>query len=1602
MISLSPTLSSIPFETLDVYLARDQSLENLPILIFYGFSTVGNSTQNSSRIQVHVFSLAGFQSFPRLTIAPTSPLYAAVDHLPYEQQGDEIRRGLAIGLLSYFNALPRGIKEGIRNRCVVARFDPNHAGELASRVVKLDSSAYHASYVRQALKPQCVSWVDIDVVVESSHSSDDGSSYGKYSPFIESLGPPAFLPTSSLKRAPSRPKAHNGQSSMTAQSKIALREEMNQLLDTERSYINKIGELVRGLESVQHPPAYSTHGMAVSKNLRRIFDVNSVFFNRLDATLEQTENEAIKDIESQTEVSSAIDRTGALAFAGMLLQSVPDFEGPYQDYLRESNDASSIVSRLVSIAGPISDMIVAFGEQKLRSVLIEPVQRLPRYGLIIDNMVNLLPAWHPAVSALLKAKDVLADICSLDTDAASSSETLKRIQKLVAFWPAECKPSGRLISASDAIQLMPPFSQENNGRIGILLLFPTAIVFVEKQPESAMSARGFVAEIDKPSKSTPSLEVRATQPKDLEFSISWPLSDVFLTQSEDASQIRIIDNGQIGSAPMTFGFIGSYEGKVHRFVEEVMKARIEGRFPESIRESTNWALRSANPSADSLGVLAAIFNLDAIRALDDSVSLKIHPHLMILVGDLPDQAVAAHRSSFTEVVHVCMLEDGIYQLSCNATYGIAFVERASVDAVATVLLRRIAQMFKRLSEPQDAGSTSISHQFAFNRSILKALRMEKDESARMKPHRPISPVKMLSNMIEKGLSNPPSPSKRHRPGASSASSIPDLQPSVNRRPPSNDAEPDKHGSAGSLGNLFKASTSDVKDGSASSKTSFLRSNTSEVKDGSASSKVSLIKATAVDSTNALSSLETTFNAYIDALRARCGNIAAKSLQSRGAADELAVNELYNILIEDPTRAGAATMVSAEILFSAFEKFLNHAWKDSLGPLLSPLMLETIQCEFDSGRPAEFRRCFKSTLDDMMPQNRRALCALIKLLWDLLDASGNDGERGVLTASFTEAIIGHADIHKYINLLDRLVEDYEDLFSDLPSDSSRPTTSNGSTFNSFGRNRTKDNDGSLTSNTSSFRRRFGLGLGMLTRENSQSESPSKAASVWRALRKNSRSPGGNRSQPSSISKGSLVRSLSTDTKVCTPLELHASSPSIPTTPGSSGPRDLPNRPSISHLQDPSTPLSTIKEALSKPSTSVKRNRRSSLSDLNDTAIPSPTLAWSPSVSRGPNIYLRNVNTLRGSPQASIAATATNNASAQASTKSSPLTSRPGTGNATKQLSTSSVSRFGSPLRTTSPSRKENMPIRLTSPDREDDSPKPSRIAVPKSSTRMASPQFKSSSPSSKTSPDVKTATKNRTTLSPRKGLAERQRPSNAQSQFPPPKSLHSTESSTTSLFGSPHKVPPATSPPPLNIRKLPSAQSPPRLKPTSTDPFTATTSTKPTSPTATTTAESPRKLKLRSPSKLRARLSAEHRALAAESTDLAAEMQAIGLEISASSSAAKINLSTATDLQFRLKTLEDRFSSTSASLTCSIDDAKRDISESLRASGKRVKKLEKLYGVVNAENEALYERFNEELGKILGKVKGGEGMAEMRKRIKELEGECEGLRRENGRLKLGGS
>ncbi|MCJ1476769.1 hypothetical protein MMC13_005438 [Lambiella insularis] len=1425
-----------------------------------------------------------------------------------------------MSLLKYFTEMPKEVKAALKEMAAIGRpdgnapamFDEVHAGILATKMVLVDNTAEAASYVASALTEKSLSWTDVDVIlpprsiarIELSDDpddkflyADDGRAmvdYGKYENLVKLFGSPTFLPSSKLKRAPSRPTAMSKHRILEKSQKESLRRDMCELLETEERYVGKLYDLVHSVavefcRKADMKPYQSTtpSERAMQKlfpdSLSKILEINTAFLNSIRRLLQKGEEGALIDIngvednDNLPSQSRPSDMLGTDAFAKMLLEWFPQFREPYQAYLRASSEFPRILNDFLrDSASNFSQKIQATGEQRLRSWLIEPVQRLPRYSLFIDNMVNQLPASHPVMGKFLKAKDIITDICALDSEQCVDRKSANnRLRELIPSWPEGVAPAGRLITAVDVTELKAPYratSTAKDGQASIMLLFPDSFIVVRKNSPGALSARGLLAEVDRPATSSgvPSSETpgNSTNSTGLTFGFSFYLQETRFTESHNGRLISMAcvqrsdfvdmsqynNNRKYYAITRVFALLGSYEGKAARWNEEVGRARIEQRFPERMRDSDKWALRSISPSLETLGILAVVFENDYFN--EESKCRTSHGRIKVIIDQHNEErrsSAGDRRERMVEITaRITPLEDNQFRLEFTGSYGdFASTDNVSMTDLIFVFLKRLGNLQRMHHFPHTAESAQ-AH-ISFLQKVVEGLPVRPPvDDSQLRRFRPVSPVKALSNFLSGGGRDTDTSAKQ-RPVA--LMDAPVMLP-PNRIPS--------------------------------------RSNSSRKASDEVKSKVTLVATGQSNPRNSLAYLEDTFNAYIVSLRSRSGNFVGKVLRGRASADELIVNELYNTLVEDPSKIQAAAEVSVDVLFAAFEKFLNKAWKERMGPILGAQMLNNMQSVLDSSRDAQTSERFKSLLGEMTPQNRRAFTAMIKLLSDLLDASGNDGDRGALIATFAEALVIEGNPHAYVSLLDHLVDDFDTLFDEsgrLDFIITSPAT------DSLVRTRST-NTGSLSSNASSIRKRFGFGT--LSRENSKSETESKVSQVWRSLSKKNNTEGD--SQPPSLSKAFLSRSRSTDTDSRKPLPPRPISQDSPVVANTS--QEIRSRPGSSHVLLSS--LTTIGEVAAEPAQpSRKIKRRSSLSDLTAIMRSGATSFGSPAQLPKSNVSEDSVKPFQ-------------------TARTAPRTPSP-----TKSRLPSAQS--GSPTRLGSPSRIPASPNRLQgSPNKKENSPLLTRNTLTERAVNRKSEENITSSLGTK-----KRETGQTSIPTFRRGLSERPSPSGN----------------------------PGTS-----LTKL---------------------------------SKSPQKLKMQSPQKLRERLQQDKKLIEEAGPSLQAELAKIGEELSA------LNLSRPTtrpppvetpSLHHRLTTLENKLSALTVDLSSRSASIQADLESSLVVNERKAKSLDELYREANAENEALYERFNEELSKVLRAVKGGAGVEEMRAKMKEAQDEVARLKRENQRLK----
>ena len=729
----STALADLPLEYLSLYHTVDPFISS--IFVFYGPVATANATVSSSRIQAHIFTPAGYQSYHRITISPAAPLYAAVNHLPREKQGDQVCRGLAVSMLKYFSELSDPLKHRLLEATQDGRqgtrppklFDEMHAADLANKMTKVEETSEIVRDLRSAFQDRNVPWADIDVVlppgtIQASlrrESSDleaeemQSSQYGPYTPLIAALGDPMFLPTSRLKRAPSQPTNVSKSRTFARSQKEALRLTMCELVDTEERYVAKLYSLVHEVADEFRQKAQSRGPSSTSPSekqlaelfppcLNDILDVNLGFLDDVRQVLDETEKDALTDISQDTELPQRSSREtrdsiGAVAFAKELLAWLPRFSQPYAEYMRaHTGFTQTLNSFMKDRNSSFSKRIYETGEQRLRSLLMEPVQRLPRYSLLIDTMTGSLPLVHPAVRPLLKARDVVKDICALDDSSPSShSQGLKRLKELVDGWPAQTFPDGRLITAVDVNEVTPPYQlheQPSPVGAGILLVYKNCLVILAKPAESRVTARGLLADIDNAASPTNDLSM-SLPPAELKLAQILELNAVRCMQSTCGRMLFVVpasykstsDTLENSSDLFVLELTGMYEGRASRLIEEITKAKIEDRFPEKEREGNKWTLRSPAGITGCASILACVCEEGETAALDHRRSSSIR-----IIFDTPramcSQILA--RDNLDIVLSLSLPNGDQFRLNTESVLGTSSTDQVTVDTFVATLARR--------------------------------------------------------------------------------------------------------------------------------------------------------------------------------------------------------------------------------------------------------------------------------------------------------------------------------------------------------------------------------------------------------------------------------------------------------------------------------------------------------------------------------------------------------------------------------------------------------------------------------------------------------------------------------------------------------------------------------------------------------------------------------------------------------------------------------------------------------------------------------------------------------------------------------------------------
>lgn len=441
-------LSSILNSTTDhptVYYAEDPPY--LPrILIFYWPVQAVGSLSSASRIRTTILSAAGFKAFGPFSVAPSSSYYSAVHKLPDDRQRDEVSRGIAFALCRYFSEVPGDVKNAITDENlkedIGLKWGQTHAAQITCGMTKVTNVDEVIDALRPFSKDRPPSPVT-PVRPLASIRKTRPSFLPAEGPQRPHATPARRTPSSQARRTPSNstPTTRKNaptpihQNVVSAEKLESLRFKMCEFVDTEDRYITRLQELIELVTNQgRTPKSLSSKFTSSSKQktvnamiqfpslLDTIKDLNLAFLDDIEGILQNTEDGAIAFLDQLGQTAElhqlAKDPIGVYAFAKVLLNHFPKFLVPYRDYL----DLHSLISSNL-------DQYLKEGmtsTQQAPSLLMEPAQRISRYGLYIDTMLPHVPSTSTmAIRTLEKARKIIAEICEMEPAASAILDSVR-------------------------------------------------------------------------------------------------------------------------------------------------------------------------------------------------------------------------------------------------------------------------------------------------------------------------------------------------------------------------------------------------------------------------------------------------------------------------------------------------------------------------------------------------------------------------------------------------------------------------------------------------------------------------------------------------------------------------------------------------------------------------------------------------------------------------------------------------------------------------------------------------------------------------------------------------------------------------------------------------------------------------------------------------------------------------------------------------------------------------------------------------------------------------------------------------------------------------
>jgi len=215
----------------------------------------------------------------------------------------------------------------------------------------------------------------------------------------------------------------------------SMRFKMCEFVDTEDRYITRLQELTDLVTNQGRTPKSLSTKFSTSRNqkavnamihfpslLDQIKDLNLAFLDDIESALQNSEEAALRFLDEAQDnpalYQNAKDPMGIYTFAKVLLNHFPKFPMPYREYLDLHSQISSNLDQYLKEG--------TYSIQQAPSLLMEPAQRISRYGLYIDTILPHVPTnFTAAIRTLEKARKIIAEICEMEPAASTILDSLR-------------------------------------------------------------------------------------------------------------------------------------------------------------------------------------------------------------------------------------------------------------------------------------------------------------------------------------------------------------------------------------------------------------------------------------------------------------------------------------------------------------------------------------------------------------------------------------------------------------------------------------------------------------------------------------------------------------------------------------------------------------------------------------------------------------------------------------------------------------------------------------------------------------------------------------------------------------------------------------------------------------------------------------------------------------------------------------------------------------------------------------------------------------------------------------------------------------------------